>query len=137
MVEAERVADVLGIEAADIRELSRKVEQGLPKRSLVRVAERLAIHKTDIARLRAAVVPDATFKRRVRLSPQESERTERLARVIAHAEYVWDDRDAAKEWLNLAHPLLDGKTPYQAALTDLGARRVEDILHRIFYGIPA
>lgn len=73
----------------------------------------------------------------MRLSPLESERTERVARIIAHAEYVWDDRDAAKEWLNLPHPLLDGKTPFQAALTDLGARRVEDILHRIFYGIPA
>lgn len=137
MVDTERIAEVLGIQATTLRELSSKVDQGLPKKSLVRVVERLVVHKGDAAKLRGTVVPDATFKRRIKLSPQESERTERLARTIAHAEYVWDDRDAAREWLNLPHPLLDGKTPSEVALTDLGARRVEDILNRIFYGIPA
>jgi putative toxin-antitoxin system antitoxin component (TIGR02293 family) len=137
MVDPARVAEVLGIQASDIRELARKVEQGLPKQALVRVAARLAVQKGDVAKLRRAVVPDATFKRRSQLNPQESERTERMARTIAHAECVWNDREAAREWLHLPHALLDGKTPSQAALTGLGARRVEDILQRLFHGIPA
>ena len=83
------------------------------------------------------VVPEATFKRRVRLTVQESERTERLARVIAAAEYVWENRDEAHQWLNTPHPELDNKSPLRTALTDLGARRVEAVLDRIFYGLPA
>jgi len=137
MVDPARVAEVLGIQAPDLRALARHVEQGLPKHALVRFAERLAKHQGDVAKLRCVVVPDATFQRRIRLNLQESERTERLARTIAQAEYVWNNRDAAREWLHLPHPLLDGKAPYEAALTGLGARRVEDILYRILYGIPA
>lgn len=66
----------------------------------------------------------------------ESEKTERLARVLAAAEYVWDDRDQAREWMNKPHRELDGRTPLNVARTELGARRVEDLLDRIFFGLP-
>jgi putative toxin-antitoxin system antitoxin component (TIGR02293 family) len=78
------------------------------------------------------IVPQATWKRRSkRLSVDESERTERLARVLAHAEYVWDDRDQAREWMSNAHHELHNSTPLQAARTELGARRVEDLLGKL------
>jgi putative toxin-antitoxin system antitoxin component (TIGR02293 family) len=83
------------------------------------------------------IVPEATFKRRTRLSAAESERTERLARVIAASEYAWDDEESAREWLTRPHPELASRTPLDAAMTELGARRVEDLLDRLFYGIPA
>jgi putative toxin-antitoxin system antitoxin component (TIGR02293 family) len=83
------------------------------------------------------IVPEATFKRRTRLSPTESERTERLARVIAAAERAWDDREDAREWLTKPHPELGKRTPLESAMSELGARRVEDLLDRLFYGIPA
>jgi putative toxin-antitoxin system antitoxin component (TIGR02293 family) len=83
------------------------------------------------------VVSEATYKRRSRLTAAESERTERLARVIAAAEYVWDNRDDAREWLTKPHPELEGRPPLEAALTELGARRAEELLDRLFYGIPA
>jgi putative toxin-antitoxin system antitoxin component (TIGR02293 family) len=137
MVEASRIAGVLGIHAATLRDLSRRVDRGLPKQSLVRVVNRVSARKQEAGRLLMKVVPEATFKRRVRLSPQESERTERLARVIASAEHVWNDRNDAREWLHMPHPELDQKTPLESALTELGARRVEAILDKIFYGLPA
>lgn len=83
------------------------------------------------------VVPEATFKRRVRLTVPESERTERIARVIAAAEYVWDEREAAREWLSTPHPDFGNRSPLQTAMTELGARRVEAVLDRILYGLPA
>ncbi len=84
------------------------------------------------------IVPEATFKRRRdRLSTAESERTERIARVVADAEYVWDDRDDARRFLTSPHPALRHKTPIDAAMSELGARQVEEILAKIFYGIPA
>ena len=66
----------------------------------------------------------------------ESERTERLARVLAQAEYVWDDRDQAREWMSKPHRELNDRTPLEVARTELGARRVEDLLEKLFYGLP-
>jgi putative toxin-antitoxin system antitoxin component (TIGR02293 family) len=84
------------------------------------------------------VVPEATWKRRsTHLSPEESQRTERIARVLAAAEYTWDDRDDAREWMMHSHPELEGKTPLEASRTELGARRAEEILNAIFFGLPS
>ena len=82
------------------------------------------------------VVPAATYKRRHRLKLVESERTERLARVIALAEMLWDDEAEAKRFLATPHPELGRKKPIEAALTELGARQVEDVVMRALYGLP-
>ena len=69
------------------------------------------------------IVPQATYKRRkLQLRPMESERTERLARAFATAEYVFDGRDDAEVFFTASHPELDGQTPLDAALSELGAR---------------
>jgi putative toxin-antitoxin system antitoxin component (TIGR02293 family) len=60
-----------------------------------------------------------------------------LTRVIAAAEYVWADQNDAREWLTTPHPGLDNKTPLQIAFTELGAHRVETLLDKILYGLPA
>jgi len=39
--------------------------------------------------------------------------------VIATAEYVWDSRDDAREWLAKPHPELENRPPLEAALTEL------------------
>src|ERR1017187_4921836 len=74
---------------------------------------------------------------RERLSPAESERTERLARVVATAEDVWQDREQARRFLTTPHPEIGGKTPLDAAMTELGARQAEEVMARIVYGLPA
>ncbi len=99
--------------------------------------ERIYSSAGDVRRVMFRIVPEATFKRRVRLSHSESERTERLARVIAAAEHVWEDRTDAREWLTKSHPELGKRSPLECAMTELGARQVEDLLERLFYGIPA
>jgi uncharacterized protein (DUF2384 family) len=38
---------------------------------------------------------------------------------------------------NTAHPLLGGNKPLDVAMTELGARRVEELLWRLFYGMSA
>jgi putative toxin-antitoxin system antitoxin component (TIGR02293 family) len=86
---------------------------------------------------RERIVPEATFKRRTRLTQGEIERTERLARVMAAAEHTWNDRGDAREWLTRPHLELGKLSPLESAATELGARRVEELLDRLFYGIPA
>jgi putative toxin-antitoxin system antitoxin component (TIGR02293 family) len=84
------------------------------------------------------MIPEATYKRRrEHLKSEESERTERLARVIATAEYVWDDQKDAQRFLTTAHAQLDGQRPIDIALSELGARRVEELLWKLYYGIAA
>jgi putative toxin-antitoxin system antitoxin component (TIGR02293 family) len=144
MVVASHIADVLGGQQilgrrlGSIAALNDAVLQGLPKAALRRTASRIFASKTQQKQLMNRIVPEATFKRRRdRLSAAESERTERMARVIANAEYVWDDREDARRFLTTAHPVLAGKTPIDAAMTELGARQVEEILGQIFHGLPA
>jgi putative toxin-antitoxin system antitoxin component (TIGR02293 family) len=142
MSAAERVADVLGGSAVlhsrvrSWRDLDRLVRAGLPKRSLQLVARRAVAVGSPSSALVYAIVPSATFKRRTRLNPDESARTERLARVIALAEAVAGDEDAARDFLNRPHPLLEHETPLAVAQTELGARMVENVLYSIEHGLP-
>ena len=63
-------------------------------------------------------------------------RTERLARVVALAESIWDDPAASRAFLNRPHPLLGGDTPLDVAQTERGARRVERLLYDVEHGLP-
>jgi putative toxin-antitoxin system antitoxin component (TIGR02293 family) len=143
MIRPESIADVMGgktILGRHIRsmdDLERTVSHGLPKRALRLTAERLYPSAGEARRVMFRIVPEATFKRRTRLSTEESERTERLARVIAAAEHAWNDQDDAREWLTKPHPELGKRTPFEVGMTELGARRVEELLDRLYYGIPA
>ena len=142
MIHPERIAEVmggvtiLGQEVRSFRDLENSVTGGLPKTALRCTLERVYEKAGDLREAMYRVVPEATFKRRTRLSQEEGERTERLARVIAAAEYVWDNAKDAREWLRKPHPELDGRTPLEAAESELGARRVEYVLDSIFYGLP-
>lgn len=142
MVPASNVAEVMGGEVVlgtdvhSLSDLEAVVSRGLPKQALRHIAQRLFPESRQLNAVVYKVVPEATYKRRSRLTAAESERTERLARVIAAAEYVWNDQADAREWLNRAHPELGGKSPLQAAMTELGARQVEELLAKLFYGLP-
>ncbi|WP_059414266.1 antitoxin Xre/MbcA/ParS toxin-binding domain-containing protein [Cupriavidus basilensis] len=118
-------------------ELDAAVREGLPKAALRESVAHVARSVEQRRALMARIVPEATYKRRrERLSPDESEKTERLARIFASANLVWDDEDDAREFLNTPHPLLEGRTPLDVGMTELGARRVEELLWKLFYGIP-
>ncbi|HXM43239.1 MAG TPA: antitoxin Xre/MbcA/ParS toxin-binding domain-containing protein [Bryobacteraceae bacterium] len=129
---------VLGKTVTTLLDLNDAVERGLPKATLRIVVQRIFPDASEQRALMHRIVPEATYKRRRdRLSPAESERTERLARVVAIAEDVWQDRDQARRFLTTPHPEIGGKTPLDAALTELGARQAEEVMARIVYGLPA
>lgn len=129
---------VLGSPVRSLLDLSAAVERGLPKSALKSTVERVFGDAQNRRKMIYRIVPEATYKRRRdRLTLFESERTERLARVIATAEYVWNDVQKARRFLITPHRQLAGKSPLEAAATELGARQVEELLAKIFYGIPA
>jgi putative toxin-antitoxin system antitoxin component (TIGR02293 family) len=138
MVEIDRISEVMGSPDFDtIAALNEAVNQGLPKSTLRCTVKRLYPNSSDQLRFIYRVVPEATFKRRKdRLNEVESERTERLARTIATAEYVLGDKEMARHFLTSPHPMLNGKTPIETALSELGARQIEQMLFGVFYGLP-
>lgn len=139
MIAPQSIAAILGLskKISTVRELDLAVAAGLPKRALEHLSARLYKDRKAATAFRFGVVPPATWKRRGKfLSVSESERTERQARVLAAAEYVWDDRSLAQEWMNKPHPELANTSPLATSRTELGARRVEDLLDKIFYGLP-
>jgi putative toxin-antitoxin system antitoxin component (TIGR02293 family) len=128
---------VLGRPVRSLQELSQAVLRGLPKDALKRTVRRIFSEPAEANEIMNRIVPSATYKRRRNtLKVDESERTERLARVIASAEYVWNDAGRARHWLTKPHPELGRISPVETALTELGARQVEDLLDKIFYGLP-
>jgi putative toxin-antitoxin system antitoxin component (TIGR02293 family) len=140
MVATDKISDVMGdmeIRVGSLRDLDEAVIAGLPKSALRNTVRHVFAGSAEQLRFLYQVVPEATFKRRRdRLSAAESERTERLARVVATAQHVWENEEQAREFLTTPHPLLSGKMPIAAALTELGARQVEQILFELFYGLP-
>lgn len=140
VVRPAKIAQMLGLHGKvdSIEQLDQQVEAGLPKASLGAVARHVYGTSPEAAALMQRVIPSATFHRRGdALKPQESERVERLARVIATAEQVWDDIDDARVFLATGHAMLGGQRPIEVALTELGARRVETLLWSLFHGVAA
>lgn len=138
-VSPQRIAAVMGLpqRIRSLGDLADAVRNGLPKSALRASASRLFKSAAAQTELIHSVIPEATFKRRKDLlKPDESERTERLARVIATAEHVWDDDEDARRFLTTPHSELAGKRPIDVALTELGARQIEELLWKLFHGLP-
>ena len=128
---------VVGSTPATLVELAAAVAQGLPGAIVPHLAASAAPPEGEARRRVAALVTSAaSLKRRARLSPAASERAERLARIVALAHQAFGDADEARAWLNAPHPLLGSARPIEVAVTDLGARQVERILHNIEHDLP-
>ena len=82
------------------------------------------------------IVPRATRMRRNRLTREEGEAVLRVACLMALAVYVWGEEEGAAEFLTTPHMLLGHRVPIDLALSEVGARHVEDILWGLHYGLP-
>lgn len=128
----------LGRRVRTIGELRELVEAGLPLAALDRVVGHVSEPGAAAAELKYRIVPKASLYRRGKyLTPAESERLERLARLAALAEHVWEDQALAREFLMSPQPQLDGERPVDLARSDLGARQVEQLLMKLEYALPA
>jgi putative toxin-antitoxin system antitoxin component (TIGR02293 family) len=143
MIAEAKVADVLGgrkvlrAGAGGADALEAAVRDGLPFAALRQLIDSGRLTAAEVTRL---VLPRTTYGRRERegaLSEPESERVERLARVIATAEEVFLDPPRAHRWLRAPHPELGDRQPLTVAASELGARRIETLLWQIAHGIPA
>jgi len=141
MVTAARLQEALGGPrvlrgAEDLDALADRVREGLPYAALIAVARRFAIPLRELTTV--LDLPERTLARRKRdgrLRPDESDRLFRVGRVAALAEEILGETAKAARWLRRPNRALGGKTPLEALDTDLGASRVETVLHRVEHGV--
>jgi putative toxin-antitoxin system antitoxin component (TIGR02293 family) len=70
-----------------------------------------------------------------RLSPDESDRLYRLARVLAHANRVFEDPEESADWIQTPNTALGKHQPLTLLDTDIGVQQVDQVLGRIEHGI--
>jgi uncharacterized protein (DUF2384 family) len=93
----------------------------------------------------AAGVDDESFALRLlseiprfrALTTAHRQRLPELARLAALARHVWEDDDAAREFLISSQPQLGGRSPLDLAMDGADVRPVEQLLNQIEYSLPA
>jgi putative toxin-antitoxin system antitoxin component (TIGR02293 family) len=128
---------VVGQDIRSGMDLVRIVRRGLPVASVQRM---LDTGRLTLAELDKVVLPRKTLAHRRKagtLTPEQSDRLLRVARVVALAEETFGDRDKAAAWLRRPTLPLAGERPLYLLDTNEGAREVETLLGRIAHGIAA
>lgn len=118
-------------------DLVKLVRRGLPVAAVQFV---LDSGRLTVAELDRIVLPRKTLANRRKLghlTPEQSDRLVRVARVLAAAEETFGSRDKAGTWLRRPTRALAEESPLQRLDTDEGARTVETLLGRIGHGIAA
>jgi putative toxin-antitoxin system antitoxin component (TIGR02293 family) len=127
--------DAIGVKVRSENEMERLLRAGLPASVLKNFRENWGFTVMELAG--SLAIPKSTLmrmlERRNRMAPGDSDRVYRLASILALAEVAIGDRKKAQLWLRQTNEVLD-QTPLRALETEIGVRRVEQILGRIAYG---
>ena len=142
-MESKAIANVLGgrkVLGKAVRkpgDLADLIRQGLPAGSIRTLAVKLSLGNTAL--LKKLGIPQRTMTRRwsqrSRLTPAESDRAVRFARIYAHVVAMIGDEERAVQWLLTSNRALGGERPLDRLDTDVGAREVEDVAGRVAYGV--
>jgi putative toxin-antitoxin system antitoxin component (TIGR02293 family) len=112
------------------------VRKGLSIGVFRNVAANLEMSDRDLAR--TLNIPGRTFDRRLAqgiLSPEESDRLARVAKIFDEARQAFGSPEKARGWMSTPLAVFEGETPLQRADTSLGSTQVEDVLGRIDAGV--
>ncbi len=115
----------------------RAVRQGLPVSAVDEIIQSGAISSGEVYGL---VLPRKTLSNRKAtgtLTPDQSDKLVRVARVIAKAEETFGDPEKAYCWLRRPTAPLNDEEPLKLLDTEAGARKVEELLIQIDHGIAA
>lgn len=114
------------------------IRRGLPSATVDALTRVTHLSQSELAT--AVGIPERTLARRKRagrLTSEESSRLFRLARALARGEEVFEDLEAAVNWLKAPNAALGGTSPLSLLDTDIGAESVMDTLGRIEHGVFA
>jgi putative toxin-antitoxin system antitoxin component (TIGR02293 family) len=140
--EIEGVVSVLGgtrVVGGSVRspdDLAERVRKGLPFAALVAVMDDYGISRDALCSVLHLSARNFLRRReQKRLSPDESDRLYRLARVIAHANRVFEHPEESADWIHTPNTSLSKQQPLALLDTDIGVQQVDQVLGRIEHGI--
>ncbi len=114
------------------------VRKGIPAGAIAAVLQAVKVQQAELSQ--ALDIPERTLIRRKKegiLNQEESGKLLRLARVVERAAEVFEDDQAALDWIKAENASLGQATPLSMLDTDLGAGAVMDTLGRIEQGVFA
>jgi putative toxin-antitoxin system antitoxin component (TIGR02293 family) len=133
----DHVNNWLGENPSSELELVKLAEEGVS----TKVVSILTGHGLTNTEVYALVIPQRTLKhrqsRKERLSPEESGRAIRAARVLACAQMVFGGEEKALKWMRHPKQRFSGRTPLKMLATESGGRLVEEMLVQIDEGMVA
>ena len=112
------------------------IRKGIPAAAVESLTRMVGVSQSELAATLG--IPERTLARRKRegmLTSEESAKLVRLARVVARAHQVFEDLNAALNWLKSPNAALSGAVPLTLLDTDIGAESVLDTLGRIEHGV--
>lgn len=126
-----------GLRPLPVDALIRQIRAGFAFKALERLSEASGISVSEIGNL--IDLPERTLARRKaagRLTAQESERLLRLSGIFEKAVDLFDGNvSEAVAWLGRPKRALGFETPWECLRTELGARRVEDLIGSLLHGV--
>ena len=135
MMHAERI----GVKAKDPLELVERINAGLSYRSFEKLRKEMGLSAQELGEL-VQIAPRTLTRRKVsgRFRADESDRLLRASRIYGEALNLFEgDGGSARRWLNSPRDALNGKTPLELAVTEVGAREVESLIGRLERGVFA
>ena len=139
----EEVLEVMGglqtmkVAPANTQEWVQRIIAGIPARAALAFKGALHLNNDQLGALLGLCRRSLN-----RLTPAKAllpavagDRLYRSARLFALALDVFEDHDAATEWLKSPQRALGNAIPLDIATTDIGARDVEALLGRIEHGV--
>jgi putative toxin-antitoxin system antitoxin component (TIGR02293 family) len=113
------------------------IRHGLPVSAVDELMKTFGLERDEIDRI---VIPRKTLSHRrrlLKLTPQQSERVLRVARVLSFAGETFGTTSKAMTWLRRPTRPLEGEAPLFLLDTEEGAQLVERLLGQIGHGIAA
>jgi len=129
---------VADLHVANDTEADMEIRGGYP----VAVAEQLqqVLHLTDAEMAEVLGRSRRTYTRyrnnQTQLGLPESERVFRYVRLLRRATTIFGSEEKAAWWMKEPNPALNGRVPFDAALTAPGAVLVDDLLAGLEHGFP-
>lgn len=114
------------------------IREGIPSSAAEIFARRIHVSQSEFSTF--LNIPERTLVRRKGegvLNSEESAKLVRMARVVERASEVFDELDAALDWLKSPNAALSGAIPMSLLDTEIGAKAVMDTLGRIEHGVFA
>lgn len=127
---------IVGFKSNDVMGQVAELKEGLPAGIVDALGRELEISRRELARI--AGVAERTLIRKIqsgRLTADQSERMNRVARLLARAIEVLGNKERALRWLKTPRSYFGGKPPLDFVDTELGSHEVFNLLGRIEHGV--